>query len=127
MNAHAKCEKEQKKIHFRQQVPIGPYFADFYCKYLSLDVEIDGGYHDHTKAYDLTRDLYMARRWIIVMRFKNDEVLTDIQTVISKIFDKNIRRELWDKLEWNCVGKRIQNIDCELWEMDFDEFQTLLR
>nr|WP_244490088.1 DUF559 domain-containing protein [Rhizobium sp. Root483D2] len=31
--------------HFRRQVPIGPYFADFACHQIGLIIELDGSQH----------------------------------------------------------------------------------
>jgi very-short-patch-repair endonuclease len=31
--------------HFRRQVPIGPYFADFACHQIGLVIELDGSQH----------------------------------------------------------------------------------
>lgn len=84
--------KGQRGIRFVQQFPIGPYFADFYCPRAKLVVEVDGGYHDHQKEYERRRDDFMAGRGLLVLRFKNEEALADIQVVLSKIYTTAIER-----------------------------------
>lgn len=84
--SNAREKKEQKGLKFVQQAPIGPYFADFYCRRARLVVEIDGDYHDGQVKYDQRRDNFMTERGIMVLRYKNEEVLADIPTVLSKIY-----------------------------------------
>ena len=43
-------------IDFDRQRVIGNYIVDFYCKSLSLVIEIDGASHDGKEDYDVTRD-----------------------------------------------------------------------
>ena len=83
---NASRRKGQRGMRFRQQFPIGPYFADFYYQKAKLVVEIDGGYHDRQIEYDKRRDEFMSERGILVLRYKNEEVLADIQAVLSKIY-----------------------------------------
>jgi very-short-patch-repair endonuclease len=89
---NATRRKGQRGIHFVQQLPIGPYFADFYCPRAQLVVEVDGGYHDRQREYDEKRGDFMAGHGLLVLRFKNDEVLADIQVVLSKIYSIAIER-----------------------------------
>jgi very-short-patch-repair endonuclease len=89
---NAARRKGQRGIHFVQQLPIGPYFADFYCPRAKLVVEVDGSYHDGQEEYDQRRDVFMAGRGLLVLRFKNEEVLADIQAVLSKIYSTAIER-----------------------------------
>ena len=63
-------------FHFRRQVPLGPYYADFACDHPKLVVEIDG--RTHTEAdYDARRDAFMQRQGYRVLRIGNDDVLRD--------------------------------------------------
>lgn len=72
---------------FRRQHPIGPYVADFYCHKAKLVIEVDGKDHNQVeqKEYDKDRDFDMKEQGIKVLRFKNEEVLHDIEYVISTI------------------------------------------
>jgi very-short-patch-repair endonuclease len=89
---NATMRKGQRGIKFVQQLPIGPYFADFCCPRAKLVVEVDGVYHDRQKEYDEKRDDFMAGHGLLVLRFRNDEVLADIQAVLSKIYSIAIER-----------------------------------
>ena len=79
---------------FQRQYPI--YFvlnnrerffvADFYCHALQLVVEIDGGIHEEQKEYDYLRSEIMhAQKDLHVIRFKNEEVLNNINLVLIKL------------------------------------------
>ena len=55
----------------------GFYFADFYLpRPYMICIEIDGGYHSEPEqvAYDKRRDDYLRRRYIKVIRIKNEDV-----------------------------------------------------
>ena len=72
---------------FRRQHPIYKYIADFYCHELSLVIELDGGVHDglEQKEHDINRDQVIQEFGIRVLRIKNEEVMDDVEEVISKI------------------------------------------
>ena len=87
---------EQLGVKFRRQHSIGEYIADFYCTKLKLVIEIDGGSHfnDEDIEYDSIRTNFFKSLGIEVIRFNNDEVMTNIEGVfeiIQKILveDKN--------------------------------------
>jgi very-short-patch-repair endonuclease len=52
--------------HFRRQVPIGPYIADFACMAVRLLIEIDGSQHgeDRNEAYDERRTRWLEKKAI---------------------------------------------------------------
>lgn len=83
---NASRRKGQRGMRFKQQYPIGPYFADFYYRKAKLIVEIDGGYHERQIEYDKRRDEFMTGRGLLVLRYKNEEVLADIHEVLTKIY-----------------------------------------
>ncbi len=70
---------------FRRQRPIGPYFADFACLESKLVIEIDGGQHTEATAYDSARTRLMEADGFRVLRFWNNEVLTQIDLVREQI------------------------------------------
>jgi very-short-patch-repair endonuclease len=72
---------------FRRQHPLLKYVADFYCHQLKLVIEIDGEYHQTVgqKKLDRERTADIEFQGLYVIRFTNDEVLTDIDSVLSKI------------------------------------------
>ncbi len=73
-------------LRFRRQHPIGPYFADFYCAAAGLVIEIDGASHQgERKERDGIRDAWMRDRGLRVLRFRADDVLRDIASVLGTI------------------------------------------
>ncbi len=76
----------KKGIKFRRQQPIGPYFPDFVCLDKKIIVELDGGQHFASKN-DKIRDDWFKREGFIVLRFWNNEVLKNIEGVVSKILE----------------------------------------
>ena len=70
--------------HFRRQQPIGPYYADFACMHAKLVIEVDGETHVSPER-DAARDEYMRGRGIHVLRFTNDDVLTNESGVYEVI------------------------------------------
>jgi very-short-patch-repair endonuclease len=66
---------------FRRQVPIGPYIADFVCLKAMLVIEVDGGQHADAVAYDSRRDEFMRGQGYGILRFWNNEVLSNIAGV----------------------------------------------
>jgi len=83
-------ELKSKKLNgykFRFQHPIGKFIADFYCNEKKLIIEIDGGYHFEKEQEELdeARTEWLEMRGIKVIRFKNEEVLQRLQTVLEMI------------------------------------------
>lgn len=73
--------------HFRRQVPIGPYFADFAHHGVRLVVELDGDQHGHlpAQARDAARTTHLEQRGYRVLRFWNHEALGNLDGVVSTI------------------------------------------
>ena len=61
--------------------------ADLYCHEARLVIELDGPIHVRQKDYDATRTLIIEQMGIKVVRFTNDEVLTDIEMLTKRIVD----------------------------------------
>ncbi|MBK5215083.1 MAG: endonuclease domain-containing protein [Flavobacteriaceae bacterium] len=74
---------------FRRQHPISIYVADFYCHQLSLIIEIDGEYHNEKNQIikDEERRKDLNFQGMKILRFTNNEVITDIDSVLNKIKD----------------------------------------
>ncbi len=70
---------------FRRQVPVGPYVADFLCKEAMLIVEIDGGQHAEQVEYDRFREDFLKTHGYQVVRFWNNEVLTNLDGVLETL------------------------------------------
>jgi very-short-patch-repair endonuclease len=74
-------------IGFRRQVPIKNYIADFACHSAKLVVEIDGGQHfsDQARQADAVRSSVIEARGFQVLRFNNDDVMTNRTGVLETI------------------------------------------
>ncbi|HDH53324.1 MAG TPA: DUF559 domain-containing protein [Nitrospirae bacterium] len=80
--------KQLKGLQFYRQKTIGNYIVDFYCPESKLVIEVDGGQHYSAegKDKDHTRDDYMKKIGIIVLRFSDRDILKRINTVMEKIW-----------------------------------------
>ena len=76
-------------IHFRRQVPFGPYILDFFCLLKRLAIELDGDQHytEEGKEYDSARDEYLRSEGIIMMRFRNRELKANLDGVLQEIWN----------------------------------------
>ena len=74
---------------FRRQHLIDDFIVDFVCLSKNLVIEVDGGYHNDPtqKEYDEQRTLYLNEKGFKVIRFTNEEVLGNIEAVLTKIKD----------------------------------------
>ena len=68
---------------FRRQWTIDQYIADFCCLEAGLIVEVDGG--QHAEQRDRIRTDHLRRRGFRVIRFWNNDVLTNIDGVLQVI------------------------------------------
>ncbi len=73
--------------HFRRQVAIGDYVADFCCHKHRLIVELDGPIHTslEAKARDASRTKYLRSQGYRVLRFRNEQVVTQRAQVLDAI------------------------------------------
>jgi very-short-patch-repair endonuclease len=67
---------------FRRQAPIGPFIADFVCFEERLVIEVDGGQHADSLR-DRRRDRWFAANRFRVLRFWNNEVLSNLEGVMT--------------------------------------------
>ncbi|MDZ7832457.1 MAG: endonuclease domain-containing protein [Desulfobacterales bacterium] len=74
-----------KNHKFRRQHPVGPYIADFACVEKGLIVELDGGQHALQAEDDAGRTAYLQSRGFQVLRFWNNQVLTETAAVLEMI------------------------------------------
>jgi len=71
---------------FVRQEAIGPFIADFVCRDRKLIVEVDGGQHADS-AKDAARSAYLERENYRVVRFWNNDVLTNRDGVLLTILE----------------------------------------
>jgi very-short-patch-repair endonuclease len=72
---------------FHRQKPIGNYIADFFCPKLNLAIEVDGYTHSFEEVVkkDHKKQGYLEDLGLTVMRFKDEEVFYDIDSVLNGI------------------------------------------
>jgi type I site-specific restriction-modification system R (restriction) subunit len=72
---------------FRRQHQFGEYICDFFCNEAKLVVECDGEPHSEAarKMHDAKRDAYLRSQGLTVLRFENQRVLNDTDSVLSEI------------------------------------------
>ena len=66
---------------FRRQKVIWPFILDFYCSELLLWIELDGWYHNNRIDYDRYRDSKISKKWIRVVRFRNEDIEKNIEDI----------------------------------------------
>jgi very-short-patch-repair endonuclease len=73
--------------HFRRQVPLAGFVADFACHYPRVVVELDGGQHGETAnlGYDERRTMQLNNEGYLVLRFWNNDVFEALEGVVDSI------------------------------------------
>ncbi|WP_077728715.1 HsdR family type I site-specific deoxyribonuclease [Methylocaldum sp. 14B] len=74
-------------LKFRRQHQFGHYAVDFYCHSENLVIEFDGEIHEQPeqKKKDEKRDKYLQSLGNKVLRFKNEDLLDDPESVFEQI------------------------------------------
>ena len=70
----------------RQEIIDDLYIADFICFEHRLIVEADGGQHAEN-PHDAQRDAYLIAQGFRILRFWNNDILTNIEGVAANILD----------------------------------------
>ncbi|MCL8361301.1 DUF559 domain-containing protein [Escherichia coli] len=76
----------------RRQHPVGSYILDFACCAARVVVELDGGQHDLAVAYDSRRTSWLESQCWTVLRFWNNEIDCNEETVLENILQELNRR-----------------------------------
>jgi very-short-patch-repair endonuclease len=74
-------------LGFRRQVPIQNYIADFICMSAKIVVELDGESHDFEERQraDQNRDAFFVSEGFQVLRFTNEQVMSNLEGVVETI------------------------------------------
>ncbi len=77
-------------VKFRKQHPVWIFIVDFYCHEYKLVIEVDGEIHNEEELieHDLNRNAELNKFGLEVIRFTNDQILYDIDSVVSAIHKK---------------------------------------
>ncbi|MDP2878940.1 MAG: endonuclease domain-containing protein [Sulfuricella sp.] len=70
---------------FKRQQPLGGYIVDFVCFESRLIIELDGGQHADQEDADKIRDQWLNSQGFQILRFWNNEVLTNLEGVMQCI------------------------------------------
>ncbi len=80
--------KNQTWYRFLRQKQIWNYILDFYCHKLRLWIEIDDKSHDWKWEEDEIRTKYINSKWIRIIRYTNEDVLYNLESVIRDLENK---------------------------------------
>ncbi len=86
-------KKDQTGYRFLRQKPIGNYILDFYCAKLKLWIEIDDKSHDRKWEQDEIRTQYLNKLWIKILRYTNDNIYYQLDSVIIDLNTRLKERE----------------------------------
>src|SRR3989338_4664439 len=106
--------KQLKGYDFHRQKPVNNYIVDFFCNNLMLAIEIDGYTHSFESVAE--KDAIKAEKLneigISVLRFSDNDVMNNIEGVISHIEEfsrehenKHTPLSPLDRGEKHCKGK----------------------
>ena len=78
-------DRDLARYKYRRQQPIGTYFADFVCSRHKLVVECDGITHEGRELFDAARNAYMASCGYRVLRYTDERVHGNPDSVAADI------------------------------------------
>ena len=81
----SRIRNDQLSVTFRRQHTVGNYVPDFCSPKAKLIVELDGSQHLEREEYDEERTEYLESLGYKVIRFWNNDVLKDIDSVMLAI------------------------------------------
>ena len=79
-------ERQIKGFKFRRQHPFREYVLDFVCLEAKVVIELDGSQHFDAQSHDATRTSKLEAAGFQVLRFWNNEVLSNIDGVLEVIW-----------------------------------------
>jgi very-short-patch-repair endonuclease len=77
--------RQLKGWKFRVQHPGESFIVDFYCPQHRLVIELDGAVHNQQADYDAARTERLHHLGYRVIRFRNQEVISDLSGVLEQI------------------------------------------
>ncbi|MBI2608625.1 MAG: endonuclease domain-containing protein [Deltaproteobacteria bacterium] len=75
-------------LKFRRQAPLGPYIVDFVCLEKKVIIECDGSQHIENENQDIKRDAWLKSQGFKVLRFWNNIIFQETESVLEEIFNK---------------------------------------
>ena len=87
-------DKNLTGYKFTRQKPLGNFIVDFYCAKLMLAIEIDGEIHMGNNRRDNDRTYILENKFgAMILRYKNEEVLNKIDSILENLKQKIKSRE----------------------------------
>ncbi|MFZ6770419.1 endonuclease domain-containing protein [Undibacterium sp. Di26W] len=83
---------EQLGVKFRRQYPFQYFVLDFVCLEKRLVIEVDGGQHTEAQTYDMHRTEVLKKAGFTVLRFWNNQVLSETSAVMEEIW-RHVNKE----------------------------------
>ncbi|MBN8657875.1 MAG: endonuclease domain-containing protein [Anaerolineae bacterium] len=83
----SRIRNDQLGVTFRRQHAIGNFIPDFVCVEKKLILELDGSQHLEQVEYDSERTKYFETLGYKVVRFWNNDVTKNIDSVLTVILD----------------------------------------
>lgn len=84
----SRIRNDQLGVTFRRQHAIGNYIPDFCYPKAKLIIELDGSQHFDQREYDAERTSYFESLGYKVLRFWNNDVMKDIESIIRAIMQE---------------------------------------
>ena len=78
--------RQLSSFKFRRQEVLEPFIVDFFCPAKGLVIEVDG--ETHVRDDDLKRDAFLTRDGFTTIRFTNDDVMTNMDGVLTVILER---------------------------------------
>lgn len=96
--------KQLAGLKFRRQHPIDRFIADFYCHEKQLVIELDGSIHNKKEQehFDKGRTETLNEFGIRVLRFKNEEIMNNVEEVVSRIISTAINNDQENDKQITC-------------------------
>ncbi|WP_199316134.1 endonuclease domain-containing protein [Tolypothrix sp. FACHB-123] len=81
------CLRNRRLLNkkFRRQHNIDRYIVDFYCHEKLLIIEVDGSIHASQQTEDYIRENWLLSHQFTVIRFSNEQIFNDIESVLYTI------------------------------------------
>jgi crossover junction endodeoxyribonuclease RuvC/BirA family biotin operon repressor/biotin-[acetyl-CoA-carboxylase] ligase len=83
----SRIRNDQLDVTFRRQHAVGNYILDFCAPRRKLIIELDGSQHLEQKEYDEERTKYLVSQGYRVLRFWNNDVMNNIDSVLTVIWN----------------------------------------
>ena len=109
-------------VKFRRQQPVDIFIPDFVCTQKKLIIEVDGEYHNGKEQIelDVERTRILETIGYKVLRFTNEEVLTNVSSVLERIRTVIKNRDIFT----SNVEVKVKPSPCGRDRVGFDVFTT---